>query len=159
MLPTEVAMNVTLKALLVAAGLICAGQAAADVRLYQHDGFRGREWTAGGPINNFADSGFNDKASSAEVRGEPWEVCTDAYFGGRCVVLRPGNYPSLGALGLNDKISSIRPVDRYGRGETREYYGERDRYSDRPYERERDRYSDRAYDERDYEGPRGRFDS
>jgi hypothetical protein len=137
-------MNVTLKALLVAAGLVFAGQAAAEVRLYQDDGFRGREWTAGGPINNFADSGFNDRASSAEVRGEPWEVCTDAYFAGRCVVLRPGNYPSLGAMGLNDRISSIRPVDRYG--------------EERGYHRDRDRYSDRRYDERYSEPREGRYD-
>lgn len=142
-------MNVTLKALLVAAGLVFAGQAAAQsIRLFQDDGFRGREWDADRPVENFANSGFNDKASSAEVRGGPWQVCTDAYFQGRCVVLRPGNYPSLGALGLNDQISSIRPLERYGRSEEREYYGERDRYADRPYderyyERRWDRYGDR----------------
>jgi Beta/Gamma crystallin. len=151
-------MNVTLKALLVAAGLVFAGQAAADIRLYQDDGFAGREWTADHPIDDFANSGFNDKASSAEVRGGPWQVCTDANFQGRCVVLRPGNYPSLGALGLNDRISSVRPVDRYGRGEAREYYGERERYSDRPYEGERDRYSERHYDDGYYERPWDRFD-
>ena len=127
-------MNVTVKALLVAAGLIFAGQAAAEITLYQDDGFRGRGWTAGRSIDNFANSGFNDTASSAEVRGEAWEVCTDAYFRGRCIVLRPGNYSSLGAMGLNDRISSVRPVERYGRGAEREYYGGRDRYSDRPYD-------------------------
>jgi hypothetical protein len=127
-------MNVTFKALLVATGLIFAGQAAAEIRLYQDDGFRGREWTAGRPIDNFANSGFNDTASSAEVRGEPWQVCTDAYYQGRCVVLRPGTYPSLGSMGLNDRISSIRPLDRYGRSEEREYHGPRDRYSSRPYD-------------------------
>jgi len=151
-------MNVTLKALLVSAGLIFAGQAAADIRLYQDDGFAGREWTADHAIDNFANSGFNDNASSVEVRGGPWQVCTDAYFQGRCVVLRPGNYPSLHALGLNDRISSIRPVDRYGRAEAHEYYGERDRYSDRAYEREPDRYSDRPY-EGYYERPGDRFDA
>jgi len=142
----EVAMKVTLKALLVAAGLVFAGQATADIRLFQDDGFRGREWSAGRPVDNFANSGFNDTASSAEVRGESWQVCTDAYFQGRCVVLRPGNYPSLGAMGLNDRISSVRPLDRYGRGEERQYYGERDRYSDRPY------------DGRYYERQGGRYD-
>ena len=71
-------MNVTLKALLVAVGFVFAGQAAADIRLFQDDGFRGREWTAGRPIDNFANSGFNDTASSAEVRGESLEVVAAA---------------------------------------------------------------------------------
>ena len=148
-------MNVTLKTLLVAAGLMLAGQAAAEITLYQDDGFRGRASTANRPIDDFANSGFNDEASSAHVRGEPWQVCTDAHFQGRCVVLRPGDYPSLGAMGLNDRISSIRPLDRYGRGEERQYYGERDRQ----YYGERDRYSDRPYNDRSYyEQGRGRYD-
>ena len=99
-------MKVTLKALLAAAGLALAGQAVADITLYQDDGFHGRQWTAGRSVENFANRGLNDAASSARVRGEAWEVCTDAYFEGRCIVLRPGNYPSLGALGLNDKIGT-----------------------------------------------------
>ena len=146
-------MNVTLKALLVAAGLVFAGQAAADIRLYQDDGFRGHEWSSGRSIDNFANTGVNDTASSAQVRGESWEVCTDAHFRGRCVVLRPGDYPSLGAMGLNDSISSIRPADRYGRSDERGYRGEHDRYS------ERDRYySDQPYDGRYYDHPyEGRY--
>ena len=45
-----------------------------------------------------------------------WEVCEDARFGGRCVVLRPGSYDSLRGLGLDRQISSVRPIedrDRY----------------------------------------------
>ena len=148
-------MNVTLKALLVAAGVIFAGQAAAQITLYRDDGFRGQEWRADHPIDDFANSGFNDEASSAQVRGGPWLVCTDAHFQGRCVVLRPGDYPSLGQMGLNDQISSIRPLDRYGRSEEREYPGEWDRYSDRPYDERADRpYGDRYY-ERGWTGSGG----
>lgn len=139
-------MKVTLKALLAAAGLALAGQAVADITLYQDDGFHGRQWTAGRSVENFANRGLNDAASSARVRGEAWEVCTDAYFEGRCIVLRPGNYPSLGAMGLNDKISSIRPVDRYGRHEERQYYGEHDRYSDRAYDERSYQQRPRQYD-------------
>jgi len=29
---------------------------------------------------------------------------------GKCVVLRPGQYPSLTAMGLNDRVSSVRPL-------------------------------------------------
>ncbi|MDO8319339.1 glycine zipper 2TM domain-containing protein, partial [Rhodoferax sp.] len=33
-------------------------------------------------------------------------------FRGRCVVLRPGQYPSMRAMGLNDRVSSVRAVSR-----------------------------------------------
>jgi len=91
--------------------LFClAGQAAAQIIFYEHEGMRGRVFRANGPITSFADYGFNDKASSAVVERGQWEVCVDAFFRGQCVVLRPGQYPSLGAFGMNDRISSVRPV-------------------------------------------------
>jgi uncharacterized protein YcfJ len=62
---------------------------------------------------NFKRQGFNDRASSAIVLRDRWEVCEDVRFGGRCVVLRPGRYPSFGAMGLNDRISSVRSI-QYG---------------------------------------------
>jgi uncharacterized protein YcfJ len=45
------------------------------------------------------------------VRGERWEVCEDVRYSGRCVILRPGQYGSLAAMGLNDRISSVRTVE------------------------------------------------
>ncbi len=44
------------------------------------------------------------------VTGGGWEVCQNVGYGGPCAVLRPGQYPSLVALGLNDRISSARAV-------------------------------------------------
>jgi uncharacterized protein YcfJ len=44
------------------------------------------------------------------VVGQRWEACEDTRFQGRCTVLRPGQYPSLTAMGLNDRISSVRPI-------------------------------------------------
>lgn len=157
-------MKGTLKALIVATGFVLAGNAAAQITLFQDDGFQGRQFSADGPVDNFADRGFNDKASSAQVRGGTWQVCTDADFGGRCVTLRPGNYPSMGSLGLNDQISSIRPLDQYGRRDDRNsadrYSGERgwdaQRAWDRGYDNgPSDRYSDRYYDR----GPDRTWDS
>jgi len=49
-------------------------------------------------------------ASSAVVSGEPWEVCDGEEFSGRCVVLKPGRYPSLDKVGMNNRISSARPA-------------------------------------------------
>ena len=137
-------MKIASNALLVAAGLLFAGQAAAQITLFKDDGFQGRAFSSDRPVENFANSGFNDEASSAEVRGGTWQVCRDAYFQGRCVTLRPGNYPSLESLGLNDRISSIRPLEQYGRRDERDYrYDDRGRYSERAY--------GRPYDERYYE--------
>ena len=145
-------MKVGLKALLVAASMVFAGQVAAQLTLFEHDGFQGNHVTANRSMANFADNGFNDSASSVEVRGGTWQVCTDAYFEGRCIVLRPGTYPSLGSIGLNDRISSVRPVDQYGRAYERDYE-EHGRYADR-------RYGDQYYGPRDgekyYSSPRDR---
>lgn len=83
---------------------------AAQVTFYEHEGYGGRFFVSREQIENFERFGFNDRASSAVVLGEPREVCEHARFGGRCVVLRPGSYPSLAAMGLNDRISSMRAV-------------------------------------------------
>jgi uncharacterized protein YcfJ len=106
-------MNATLRNVLGVAGLVVATQAGADITFYEHDGFHGQTFTTDRPIGNLQRFGFNDRASSVVVRGERWEVCEDAQFSGRCVVLRPGNYPSLGSMGLNDRVSSMRAIPRH----------------------------------------------
>ena len=58
-------MKVGLKALLVAAGIVCAGQAAAQVTLFEHDGFQGNHVTANHPIDNFANSNTDARMSAA----------------------------------------------------------------------------------------------
>jgi uncharacterized protein YcfJ len=92
-----------------AAGLL-AQQAAAQVVFYEHEYLRGRVFTASGPVDNFEHYGFNDRASSAIVERGQWEVCDDAYYRGRCVILRPGQYNSLGAIGMANRVSSVRPI-------------------------------------------------
>ena len=101
-------MNRSTRVLIGLAVAAAASQVSAQVRFYEHDDFRGRSFTADRPIGDFAHFGFNDKASSAIVRGGRWELCDNARFGGKCVVLAPGRYPSLGAMGMNDRVSSIR---------------------------------------------------
>lgn len=108
-------MNWKLKAALGATSVLLATQAAAQITFYEHDGFRGRAFTADRQVNNFANQGYNDLASSVVVDRGRWEVCTDARFQGNCVVLRQGSYESLRGLGLNDRISSVRPVNRQAR--------------------------------------------
>jgi uncharacterized protein YcfJ len=86
--------------------------AAGRVVLYVDEGFQGRAITLDAGVDDFRSIGFNDRASSVVVIGERWEFCQDARFGGDCAVLRPGQYPSLLAMGLNDRISSARAVGR-----------------------------------------------
>lgn len=101
-------MNAIFKHTLAAAALAIATQAAAQVTFYEHQDFQGRSFTTDQQIGNLNRSGFNNSASSVVVRGEPWEFCDGAGFSGQCVVLRPGQYASLGAMGLNDSVSSVR---------------------------------------------------
>lgn len=105
------------KTMLALATLGLAASAAAEVTFYDRDAFHGRSFVVDGTVVNFDRTGFNDRAESAVVRGGPWEVCEDAEFQGRCVVLRPGDYASLDGMGMSRRISSVRPaVDsaRYG---------------------------------------------
>ena len=98
------------QALVALLAAVAAGAASAQVTLYSQDRFAGRSFTANQPIHNLDRSGFNDRASSAIVERGSWEVCEDSDFRGRCMVLRPGQYPSLGAMGLGNRISSLRRV-------------------------------------------------
>ena len=101
--------------LAAAAAATFAMQAAAQVTFYEHEGFQGRSFTSARSLENLDRYGFNDRASSVVVVRSRWEVCENARFGGRCVVLRPGRYSSLGAMGLNDRVSSMRIVGRDAR--------------------------------------------
>lgn len=104
-------MKMTLRAALGVAAVLVATQAAAQVTFYESEGFRGRAFTADRPVWNLDPTGFNDRARSAVVARGAWEVCEDARFQGRCVVLRPGSYESLAGMGMNARISSVRPAN------------------------------------------------
>ena len=103
-------MNTLLKGTLAAVALAVAGQAAAQVTFYEHDNYQGRSFTTQQPVGDFERFGFNERASSVLVQGGPWEACEDVRYGGRCVVLRPGQYGSLNAMGLSGRITSVRAI-------------------------------------------------
>ena len=104
-------MKQAFKPLLGIAVLAFAAQASAQVTFYEREGFRGQTFRADRPVWNFERHGFNDRASSVVVERGRWEVCEDARFEGKCVVLRRGSYDSLRSMGLNNSISSVRPVE------------------------------------------------
>ena len=103
-------MITALKTILCLSAITVAAQAAAQVTLYESESFAGRNFTTNERIVNMERLGFNDRASSITVAGERWEVCDETRMNGRCSVLRPGRYPSLTAMGMDNRISSLRPV-------------------------------------------------
>jgi uncharacterized protein YcfJ len=103
-------MKFKFQMLFAATTLAFAAQASAQVTFYEQEGFQGRSYSTPQRVDSLERSGFNDRASSLVVVGQRWQACEDTRFGGRCTVLRPGQYPSLTAMGLNDRISSVRPL-------------------------------------------------
>lgn len=108
-------MNTRLKSALALATLALATHATAQVTFYEHEGFNGRSFSTDKQVKDFQRAGFNDRASSVIVLNGQREVCSDAKFNGRCVVLRPGRYPSLAAMGMNDRVSSVRSLGQHAR--------------------------------------------
>lgn len=104
-------MNTLLKSTVAAAALVLAGHAAAQITFYEHDNYGGRTFSTRNSIENFSNVGFNDLASSVVVERDTWEICEAAGYGGQCRVLRPGRYPSLTQMGLNDRVSSVRMIN------------------------------------------------
>ena len=92
---------------------------SAQATFYERRDFEGDSFTTTDAVTRFQRHGFNDRATSAVVIGERWEVCEDNRYRGDCVVLRPGRYPSLAAMGLNNSISSARAVERNNRPDNR----------------------------------------
>ena len=105
-------MKTFLKSALALSALLAAAHAAAQITLYEGEGFRGRAYTSAKPVTNMNRSGLNDRTSSVVVEDGRWEVCEHANFGGKCVVLRRGSYDSLQPWGMENTISSVRPVDK-----------------------------------------------
>jgi hypothetical protein len=105
-------MEKTLYALALGLGLVAATDVSAEVTFYGQPDFRGRSFTVEGPVPDFMYYGFNNRASSASIRRGTYLVCDGPDYRGRCVTLGPGDYRTLAAMGLNNRVSSVRPVAR-----------------------------------------------
>ena len=83
---------------------------AGQITLYERPDFNGPYFAVNDRIETVARQGtFEDTASSIVVRDGRWEVCTEAYFRGRCTELLPGSYPQM-SVSLNGRIASARQV-------------------------------------------------
>ena len=83
--------------------------------LYDGYGFQAGAIEIDSAVPSMSDARFNDKTSSIQVLGGRWEVCTDGRYRGRCEIISR-DVPDLRSLRLDNKISSIRPAGRGGRG-------------------------------------------
>ncbi len=136
-------MNTLLKNTLALAGMAMAMHATAQVTFYEGEDYAGKSFTTQKQIDNFDRYGFNDRASSVVVLRDRWEICEEARYGGRCVVLRAGRYPSLASMGLNDRVSSVRAVSSGAQIEKMRYapapvamYDSHRRHNERLYQAE-----------------------
>jgi uncharacterized protein YcfJ len=102
-------MNAFLKIASVAVGMAIAMQAAAQITLFEREGFEGETISTAKGIDHLRRNGRHDRVASIVVLRDRWEVCESPRF--RCIILPPGKYPSLRAMGLNDRVSSVRVVN------------------------------------------------
>ena len=81
--------------------------------LYDDPFFRGNSLPLEGPIDNLRSQNFHDRAESVRVISGRWEICAEPGFR-RCQIV-DRDVTQLSSLGLNKKLSSVRPVG-YGSG-------------------------------------------
>lgn len=83
-------------------------KARGDIELFGGANFEGSGFATSRDVVNLGASEHNDRVSSVIVNAGRWELCSDGQYAGRCVVVGPGRYASLG--GMNNQISSLRRV-------------------------------------------------
>ena len=85
--------------------------------LYEHINYQGSTRTFDQATSNLVGHGFNDKTSSAKVRGRPWIFYQHVDFKGNSQVINPGDYPTYSLWGANDDLSSLRPLPDKSEGD------------------------------------------
>lgn len=97
----------------VVAQVVAQGANRATVTVFVDANYRGASVTLRGATPDLRRYGLNNAISSLRMApGQSWEVCERANFGGRCQVVS-GDVRDFGTTtSWNDRISSLRPVQR-----------------------------------------------
>ena len=96
------------------------GRGREGVEMYSAPNFAGERFMVRRDMRQLTRDTFDDRAASLIVRGGAWEVCQHPDFGGRCQVVRQGEYPNLGRA-FTRSITSVRQVgDDRGPGRGRD---------------------------------------
>jgi hypothetical protein len=82
--------------------------------LYDEPLFRGRSLSVKDSVDNLRSVNFHDRAESVRVVSGTWELCSEPRFR-KCQTVRD-DVPHLSAVGLNKKLSSVRPAAYDGGG-------------------------------------------
>ena len=98
--------------------LALSGAASAQMTLFENDNNRAPLRRAGRGREPRQQRLQRQGVVGAHPPGT-WQICDDAYFRGHCVTLQPGEYRSLGSMGLNDSVSSAREIGNWGRSHSR----------------------------------------
>lgn len=80
-------MAAILRTVSIVIGMLVATQVAAQITFYEREGFDGRSYSTEQQVRSFDHSGFDERASSAVVLRDQWEICDTADFRGRCIIL------------------------------------------------------------------------
>ena len=86
------------------------GGGRASITIFEDIDYRGRSQIFTSEVGDLSVTPFNDRISSFQLQGA-WQVCTDAYFQGRCYIYERDQRTVDGDR-LNDQISSMRPMGR-----------------------------------------------
>jgi uncharacterized protein YcfJ len=121
-----------------------ATQAAAQVTVYEREGFEGRSYTT----SSFRTEPSINVSSLIVRDNNLWEACDDTGFRGFCTRLMPGQYPSIASMGHRNPIASLRIAQSAPPEPRAEYRDER-----REDRREERRDFRRRSGERIYEVP------
>lgn len=82
--------------------------------LYDEPLFRGRSVSVKDSVDNLRSVNFHDRAESVRVVSGTWELCSEPRFR-KCQTVRD-DVPHLSVVGLNKKLSSVRPAAYDGGG-------------------------------------------
>jgi hypothetical protein len=82
------------------------GGGRGTLTLFEHANYGGMTFEVKDEVADLGPVGFNDRASSIQITGGRWQVCTDSYFKGQCRTIS-GDVRDMDR-GFNDKISSVR---------------------------------------------------
>ncbi len=95
---------------------------AAEITLFENNGYGGRSLTIRGHTPDLNNYGFNDRTRSFVVKSGNWQLCTQAQFSGTCINVGPGQYVDLDRR-LADRLSSLREQGAYGANTEYSYGG------------------------------------
>ena len=84
---------------------------AATLQVFTLPNFGGASFEFRGETPDVAsiDQGLYNRDASSLLVQDHWEVCTEANYGGQCVIVAPGRYPALNSP-IHRRIGSIRPM-------------------------------------------------